>query len=149
MRPTPILALLSVAAVTLVTVVWGGCAGRAPSSTYSGRDIARNEILMLDGKIMDYRRELGLGPRPSPWLVQHLAGAPPVSMVPLGGKGAASDDTCTNVCDLAQYICRAQEDICRIAGELGDDDWARGKCNDAKASCAEAKRRCAECQPRQ
>jgi hypothetical protein len=124
------------------------CAAPATRSRYASRDIKRNEILMLDGKIIDYRRELGLGPRPSPWLVQHLAATPPVRMDSLGER-APGDDTCDGVCDLAQYICRAQEDICRIAGELGDDDWASAKCNSAKASCAEAKRRCADCQPRE
>jgi hypothetical protein len=128
-----------------------GCATQPPTSPYSTRDIKRNEILMLDGKIIDYRRELGLGPRPSPWLVQHLAAGPTVSMYPARDRPAPGEgtDVCTEVCDLARYICRAQEDICRIAGELGEDDWARAKCASAKASCAEAKRRCADCQPRE
>jgi hypothetical protein len=119
------------------------CATTAPRSSYVDRDIRRNEILMLDGKIMDYRRELGLGPRPSPWLIQQLAAAPVESPPQRSEDG----DACVQACDLAQYICRAQQDICRIAAELGDDDWARGKCWTAKASCQEAKRRCADCTP--
>jgi hypothetical protein len=142
-RPTIVVAVLAAAAAAAAG--WG-CATQAPRSEYAGRDIRRNEILMLDGKIIDYRRELGLGPRPSPWLVQHLAGGPTVTP-PADRPGP--DDTCSNVCDLAAYICRAQEDICRIADDLGEDDWARGKCNSAKASCAEAKRRCTECAPKE
>jgi hypothetical protein len=120
------------------------CAGSAPPSSYTTRDIRRNEVLMLDMKIMDYRRELGLNPRPPVWLVAQLARAPVVSPPPEG----SADEVCHGVCELAEYICRAQEDICRIAGELGpDDDWARDKCSSAKASCSEAKKRCEECRP--
>jgi len=95
---------------------------------------------MLDGKIMDYRKELGLKPRPTGWLIQQMHGGPIVKP-PERRTGTA----CADVCDLADYICHAQEDICRIADELGDDDWARGKCDSAKASCTEAKKRCTDC----
>jgi hypothetical protein len=132
------LMLLSLTAAAL------SCASPTPRSSYASRDIRRNEILMLDGKILDYRRELGLGPRPPVWLVAQLARAPvrtPPTRDPSGGAA------CDGVCELAEYICRAQEDICRIAGELGNDDWSQGKCWSAKASCAEATRRCEECRP--
>ena len=109
-------------------------------SAYTNRDIRRNEILMLDGKIMDYRKELGLDARPSSWLIQQMHGGPIVAPPP-----RRSGTACADVCDLADYICHAEEDICRIADELGDDDWARGKCDSAKASCTEAKKRCTDC----
>jgi hypothetical protein len=121
------------------------CASSQPRSSYTNRDIRRNEILMLDGKIIDYRRELGLAPRPPRLLVAQLARAAVVAPPTREGGG----DVCESVCELAEYICRAQEDICRIAGELGDDDWARGKCWSAKASCSEAKKRCVECTPKE
>ena len=125
---------------SLCLLLLAACAARAPQSAYLNRDIRRNEVLMLDGKILDYRKELGLQPRPSSWLIQQMHGrrteAPP---------SRTSGAGCPDVCDLADYICRAQEDICRIADELGDDDWARGKCDSAKASCAEAKKRCTDC----
>jgi hypothetical protein len=117
------------------------CAGQAPQSAYLNRDIRRNEILMLDGKILDYRKELGLEPRPSSWLIQQMHGVRIVPPPPASRSGAP----CADVCDLAEYICRAQQDICRIADELGEDDWARGKCDSAKASCTEAKKRCTDC----
>jgi hypothetical protein len=134
--------------LVLFSLGLGACAGSAsvPRSSYMNRDIRRNEILMLDGKILDYRKELGLGPRPARWLVAQLARAPVVAPPTRDGGG----EVCENVCELAEYICRAQEDICRIAGELGpDDDWAKSKCWSAKASCAEAKKRCMECQPKE
>ena len=125
----------------LAVVVAAACAGQQPRSQYVERDIRRDEILMLDGKIMDYRRELGLEPRPASWLIQmHSAG--PVVTSP---DEEETGDVCRQVCDLAEYICGAQQDLCRIAGELGDDDWAKAKCDSAKASCAEAKKRCVEC----
>jgi hypothetical protein len=133
--------------LAIAVVVLAGCAASPPPSRYAERDIRRDEILMLDGKIMDYRRELGLEPRPVRWMVQMLAGGPPVAAPERRDAAAETGgDACTEVCELTEYICRAQEDICRIAAELGkDDDWAREKCDSAKASCAEAKKRCMEC----
>jgi len=125
-----------------VLVLMTACAGQQPRSQYVERDIRRDEILMLDGKIMDYRRELGLEPRPSAWLIQMHRSGPTVASLP---EEEDKGNVCTTVCDLAEYICGAQQDICRIAGDLGDDEWARAKCDSAKASCAEAKKRCVEC----
>ena len=131
----------SALAIVLV-VLFGACAGQAPS-IYHNRDIKKNEILMLDGKIIDYRKELGLAPRPAPWLIQqaHRHAPPPAPLRQRGGEA------CPDVCDLAEYICKAQEDICRISDELGDDDWAQRKCDAAKASCSESRKRCLECKP--
>jgi hypothetical protein len=126
----------------VLLVLLGSCAGQAPS-IYHNRDIKKNEILMLDGKIIDYRKELGLDPRPAPWLIQqaHRHAQPPAPLRQRGGEA------CPDVCDLAEYICKAQEDICRISDELGDDDWAQRKCDTAKASCSESRKRCLECKP--
>ncbi len=126
--------------LTLVLALALAACATAPRSAYESRDIRRNEVLMLDGKIMDYRKELGLQPRPSSWLIQQMHGNPVIQPPPRAQAAA-----CPDVCDLAEYICRAQEDICRIADELGDDSWARGKCDSAKASCTEAKKRCTDC----
>ena len=138
-RRLPSAALLAARAAALL-VALGSCAGTEPSA-YLNRDIRRNEILMLDGKIMDYRKQLGLQPRPSSWLIQQMHGGPVIQPPPRRAGTA-----CADACDLADYICHAQEDICRIADELGeDDDWARAKCDSAKASCTEAKKRCTDC----
>ena len=135
-RRLPAAALLAALAAALFAL---SCAGVEPSA-YVNRDIRRNEVLMLDGKIMDYRKQLGLQPRPSSWLIQQMHGGPVVQPPPRRAGTA-----CADACDLADYICHAQEDICRIADELGDDDWARAKCDSAKASCTEAKKRCTDC----
>jgi hypothetical protein len=52
---------------------------------------------------------------------------------------------CTDTCNLKDAICDNAESICRIAGELGNDDWADKKCSSAKASCKEATQKCCEC----
>ena len=52
---------------------------------------------------------------------------------------------CQDVCTLADSICDNAENICRLAGELGDDDWANERCASAKASCADAATRCCDC----
>ncbi len=138
-RRLPSAALFAALAAPLL-VALGSCAGVEPSA-YVNRDIRRNEILMLDGKIMDYRKQAGLQPRPSSWLIQQMHGGPVIQPPP-----RRADSACADSCDLADYICHAQEDICRIADELGDDDeWARAKCDSAKASCTEAKKRCTDC----
>lgn len=54
-------------------------------------------------------------------------------------------DECTDVCTLKDDICDNAASICRIANDLGDDAWARGKCNSAKASCKEATEKCCGC----
>ena len=52
---------------------------------------------------------------------------------------------CADVCELGSAICENAEDICAIAAELGDDAWAKDKCDSAKASCREAQERCCQC----
>ena len=120
----------------------GACAagGAAPSSPH---ETQRNEILMLDGRILDWRREMGLEPTPRQTVVQFFYDAPdrhiaaPVSQrVP---------ELCRDTCTLADYICDAADNICRIADDLKDDDWARRKCANSKASCVEARQKCTTC----
>jgi hypothetical protein len=95
---------------------------------------AHDEIVALDGRILEWRRELGLGPEPG---------------APAGGETMAAPDTvpdrCRDVCILADYICQAADDICRLAGDLPGDAWAQGKCDKARASCGEARGKCADC----
>jgi len=54
-------------------------------------------------------------------------------------------DECTDVCTLKDDICDNAASICRIANDLGDDEWARSKCTSAKASCKEATEKCCGC----
>jgi hypothetical protein len=105
----------------------------------------RNEITALWTQIRDWRREAGMEVEPSASAV--------VAMRPMSVSSAARvcvargqiHDRCTDVCDLADAICDNAESICGIAGELGDDAWARDKCDSAKASCREAQERCCRC----
>ena len=71
------------AIVAIAIVSLAGCSAHAPS-VYQDRDIKKNEIVMLEGKILDYRKELGLPPRPAPWLIQqaHRQGTPPPVTLP-------------------------------------------------------------------
>jgi hypothetical protein len=126
-----------------VAVLLAACGGQRPSA-YARRDIRAEEILMLDGKIMDYRKELGLAPRPDPFLISQVRGQARLALPPPTPQNAS--EQCLDVCELSVYICRASDDICRIADELGPDDWAAAKCASARASCKEARKRCTDCQ---
>lgn len=55
-------------------------------------------------------------------------------------------ERCHDTCTLATSICRNQERICDLAGQLGDD-WAAGRCTRARASCRAAHERCCSCAP--
>lgn len=57
-------------------------------------------------------------------------------------------DRCSNLCTLATSICRDHERICRLAQQLGDDEWAANKCTQARASCQAAHDTCCECMQR-
>lgn len=52
---------------------------------------------------------------------------------------------CRDSCKIAQSICDNAVNICRLADELGDDEWARGKCGDAREACSEATESCCGC----
>ena len=52
---------------------------------------------------------------------------------------------CRDSCTIAQSICDNAVNICRLANELADDEWARGKCNDASVACIEATEACCDC----
>jgi hypothetical protein len=54
-------------------------------------------------------------------------------------------EVCDDVCNLKKDICDNAETICDIADKLGDDAWAREKCDSAKASCKEATEKCCGC----
>jgi len=131
------LTLATVAALALAACAAGGASPSSPHETQ------RNEILMLDGRILDWRREMGLEPTPRENWVQIFydspgkrIAVPPSNQVP---------ELCRDTCTLADYICDAADNICRIADDLKDDDWARRKCANSKASCVEARQKCTTC----
>lgn len=129
--------------VLAAAVAVGSCGGSIPRSHYEHRDRRANEILALDIKIMDYRKELGLDPRPAPFLIQQAQRSK--VMVTPAATPQSDSERCLDVCELSEYICKAAEDICRLSDELGEDDWAESKCSSAKASCKEARKRCTDC----
>jgi hypothetical protein len=53
--------------------------------------------------------------------------------------------TCGDTCTLADAICDNAGEICKIAEELGDDAYAKGKCASGQASCKAAHDRCCGC----
>ena len=141
-----------VKATRLGLVVWlaglaglAACAagGAAPASPH---ETQRNEILMLDGRILDWRREMGLEPTPRENWVQIFYDSPQKHIAQATQQ--AIPELCRDTCTLADYICDAADNICRISDDLRDDDWARRKCANSKASCVEARQKCTTCSRR-
>ena len=57
----------------------------------------------------------------------------------------ASSSTCSDVCRMSDTICDNSAKICKISDDLGDDEWAAGKCASGKQTCGDAHKRCCEC----
>jgi hypothetical protein len=123
------------------------CAGRASEPGVPRKSRSHDEILMLHGKILDWRQDMGLLPTPDPRLLRAFA-AQPRAHTASRSPSEPVPEVCRDTCNLADYICQAADDICRIAAELGDDAWAEDKCASASASCSEARKRCDECAER-
>jgi hypothetical protein len=127
-------------ALMLASIIVGmSCARHVPP-----QDGRRNEITALSIQIREWRREAGLPVDPRH---EDVIQSAPISLkqaaavCPVGHPVPA---TCSEVCSLADAICDNAEQICILAGELGDQ-WSRDKCNSAKASCRDAKQRCCAC----
>ena len=78
----------------------------------------------------------------------------PMSSQPMALPPHAADDTtchpaastsCGDVCRLSDTICDNAGKICKISDDLGDDEWAAGKCTSAKQTCGDGHKRCCEC----
>lgn len=122
------------------------CAGRAqPSIAWTELQAKRNEITALSTQIRQWRHEAGLGVEPDDATVIAMARTTAASAARVCLRSQPLADRCTDVCELGDAICENAEDICAIADELGDDAWARDKCDSAKASCREAQERCCGC----
>jgi len=143
-----------VSCVALLVVIAGASAlqlscARAPgeprTSMFRDRDTKHNEILTYFGKIIEYRKDMGLSDHPTAREIELHHGRPIEG--PPAEPASDASELCLDICDLAERICENQEEICKIAHELGEgDEWAQEKCDSAKASCKEAKRRCTDCQ---
>lgn len=127
-----------VLATLALVVVACATAPRKSAGPDEIRIAKRQQLIQLEAEIRSYRAELKLPPKPDPRYFQ-------LPQPPARPQAQPQSDKCIDACNLADYICQAAEDICRIAGELGNDDWANEKCESARASCAEARKNCQEC----
>ena len=116
------------------------CAGDGSRFAHS-----RNEITALWAQIRDWRREGGMDVEPDDSQVMAMKRMSVSSAARACALPAAPRRACGDVCDLGDAICDNAESICGIADELGNDAWAREKCDSAKASCREAQERCCRC----
>ncbi|MBK9031371.1 MAG: hypothetical protein IPL61_08540 [Myxococcales bacterium] len=122
------------------------CAGRAqPPVAWSELQAKRNEITALATQIRQWRHEGGLGVEPDDATVLAMAYTTAATAARACVLPAPPVTRCADVCELGSAICENAEDICAIAAELGDDAWAKDKCDSAKASCREAQERCCTC----
>jgi len=127
-------------AATLAVVVAVSACGRA--TEVPARTDLRAEIAALWTQIRDWRREARMDVEPERDSVLAMRGRP----VSGARVCSSSAPVCLDVCDLADAICDNAERICDIASQLGDDPWAKDKCDSAKASCTESRERCCTCE---
>jgi hypothetical protein len=119
------------------------CGGAPPN--WEHRIQKKNDISSLMAQIGVWRREAGLNINPSPQdVIQIQRGGSSVQQLKaVCPDGHTVNESCADVCTLADHICDNAESICNIAAELGEQDtWAQEKCASAKASCREAKKKC-------
>jgi hypothetical protein len=123
---------------------------RAPVAAGPMGDVDRRkqEITKFSNEIREWRKDKGMSPDPTidltrrPDIIQNSVAK--IRQCPTE-EAPPKTEECTEVCTLKDDICDNAESICRIADQLGDDAWARGKCNSAKASCKEATEKCCGC----
>ena len=104
----------------------------------------REEIERLNREIEDSIAKLAIGPR-VPGTDMNPASANVVTPSADPTCKAGTSETCKDICTLGESICKNAKRICEIATELGNDDWANGKCADGVASCDAARKRCCDC----
>ncbi|HVV82829.1 MAG TPA: hypothetical protein VHE35_07100 [Kofleriaceae bacterium] len=133
------------AAITLVDCSAGYAAKPAAMVRSSGAS-GHDEIDARWEQIREARIEAQLDPSPAADATSAMAAVPAdeaasaCSLPPAPAIG-----TCHEVCTLGDSICANAVEICRIAGDLEGDAWARDRCDGAKASCREAEDRCCRC----
>jgi len=128
-----------------LAIAIAACAGR--SSPVGGLDENKQKIQKQWNEIRQMRVEKGMSPDPlldmrRPDFFQ--TPVPKIRQCPVEEDPPKTEE-CIDVCGLKDDICDNAASICRIADQLGDDAWARGKCNSAKASCKEATDKCCGC----
>ncbi len=120
-----------------------------PESVRTDIDPRKQEIIRLSNEIRKWRVGRDMTPEPPIDLTQRPEYMqPPIKKIrqcPAPQDEPPKTDECTDVCTLKDDICDNAESICRIADDLGDDEWGREKCKSAKASCKEATDKCCGC----
>lgn len=120
----------------------------APAVARTDIDPRKQDIQRMWNEIRQWRIDQEMTPDPlidltkRPEIIQNTV--PKIRQCPAQEEPPKTAE-CTDVCTLKDDICDNAESICRIAGQLGDDAWARDKCNSAKASCKEATDKCCGC----
>lgn len=101
------------------------------------------EISQLWNEIRDMRVGEGLPAEP---LVSDSTNVQPLSVSEIQEEHAdPTTQTCIATCKIEKSICKNADKICRLADNLGGNEWANEKCNSGKASCQEANKKCAAC----
>lgn len=132
-----------------LAIAIAACAGQAAKGV-AGMDERKQEITKLWNEIGDWRTSKGLVRDPLEGMSRSDVQAIPKGSVAKIRQCASEEeppktDECTDVCTLKDDICDNAASICRIANDLGDDDWAQNRCKSAKASCKEATDKCCGC----
>lgn len=142
MRARTVVAALAAGAAC----AWAVACHHAPAPRrWQEAQARRNDITALWAQIRDWRREGGMDVEPDDSTVMAMAGMTVSTAARACAPPRAPRGACGDVCSLGDAICDNAESICGIADELGDDPWAREKCDSAKASCREAQERCCRC----
>ncbi len=117
-------------------------AGVAPPQEWPvGDERARARITTLDREIADRAAALGLEPP----AVVDPGGEPMADPAAPSTCERSPRPVCQDVCGLADAICTAATEICKLAGELPGDAWAAQRCAAGTGSCAQARDRCCGC----
>jgi hypothetical protein len=130
-----------------LALVLAACASTQPSVSYEQIDQRKQEIAILWAQVRSWRQDAGLrGVEPSPRAILEMHGKTTAQARRVCPQRVEPQtQQCTDVCSLADAICENSDRICQIADDLGNDDWAHGKCSSAKASCKEARQACCRC----
>jgi len=140
-------------AIAIAACASGSKSAQAPiaAGPDASMDPDKQRILNEWNEIGDWRVSKGLARDPLDALTRNDVQAlhkSPVSKIrqcPPDDDAPPKTEACDDVCNLKKDICDNAASICRIADQLGDDAWARNKCNSAKASCKEATEKCCGC----
>jgi len=102
------------------------------------------QIKFYSDQIDSQRQQLGM-----PEAVLQESSAPAEASPPHAAQDstchAGASDSCHSVCTMSDSICDNADKICKISDDLGDDEWAAGKCASAKQTCGDAHKRCCAC----